>query len=432
MRPRRLLALGAVATLVPSMLAYAGHERLSLGWLALIGPFAMAWWVRVANPALTTAQATGVVAVILVVSLAVVFAEYRSLDRAEQVDASQLLGLAATGAVGLGAALLGRAGGSWVVRRQRRARAVTEPCEECPACGTCHEPRTGRCLTDGARLVPAPVPQMVNGRYRLERRLGRGGMATVYASRDTALDRPVAVKIVRPDVIDVPGMAERFQQEARAAASFSHPNVVTVFDVGVTFGQTFLVMELLAGPTLRELLRVHERLEPTRALALLRDVAAAVEAAHRRPLIHRDLKPENVCIVAHAAGESAKVLDFGLAKLLTEADGPSRASRPAESTIVGTPLYMAPEQLRGEPANASWDLWALAIMAFEMLSGVHPFATSMPGETIVASEDWLRMRLAGLPESAHAFFGRALAIDRGRRPASAAVFIADLERSVHG
>lgn len=429
--PRRLIAVGAAATLVPAVLAYAGHERLSLTLLVLVSPFALAWWVRVASPQLTTTYATALVAVVLVASLVILFFEYRWFDRAERIEGSQLLGLAAAGAVGLSVAMLGRAGGNWVVRRQRRARMATDSCEECPTCGVCYEPRTGRCPADGARLLGAPVPQLVSGRYRLERRLGRGGMATVYAARDTSLDRPVAVKIVRPDVIEVPGVAERFQQEARAAARFGHPNVVTVFDYGVTHGQAFLVMELLSGRTLREILRAHERLEPTRAVALLRDITAAVEAAHQRRVIHRDLKPENVSVVADTTGETAKVLDFGLAQLLTDAERDSRTGA-AERAIAGTPLYMAPEQLRGEPADASWDVWALTIMAFEMLAGAHPFATTMPGDRGGPSDDGFRARSAHLPESVHAFFARALSIDRGRRPATASAFMTDLERSLRG
>lgn len=431
MRPRPVLAVGTVATLVPAVLAYAGHERLSLALLVIVSPLALACWMRVAHPALSAGTTTGVVALLLAASLLVVFLEYRFFDRTDRVDISQVLGLTTAGAVGLIASGLGRVAGTWILERRRRARLVSDPCEECPSCGTCYEPGTARCPEDGARLLASAVPQLLAGRYRLARRLGRGGMGTVYAAHDTSLDRQVAVKVLRSDALDFAGATNRFQQEARAAASFTHPNVVTVHDYGVSGAQVYLVMEVAGGRTLRDLLRSREPVEPARVVSLLRDVAAAMEAAHRRQLIHRDLKPENVSLVQHGAGETAKVLDFGLATLMADADDGPLAGRLADGTAAGTPLYMAPEQLRGEPAAPSWDVWALAIIAFEMLSGTHPFASTtfaddrLSGETLGGS-------LQHLPVSTRMFFERALAVDRARRPPSAASFIADLERSLHG
>ena len=205
--------------------------------------------------------------------------------------------------------------------RGAAATDIAERFEECPTCGGCYDSGTGRCRTEGTALVPVVAPRLLAGRYQLERRLGRGGMGTVYVALDTSLDRRVAAKLVRDDLVGLPGAADRFQREARIAAAFSHPNVVTVHDYGVSGGHAFLVMELLEGRTLRELLRAEEPIERQRALAILRDVTAAVEAAHRRQLLHRDLKPENICLVSLGSGESAKVLDFGIAKFLTPKDG---------------------------------------------------------------------------------------------------------------
>ena len=164
------------------------------------------------------------------------------------------------------------------------AAPIAERFEECPTCGGCYDSGTGRCRREGAALVPVVAPRLLAGRYQLERRLGRGGMGTVYVALDTSLDRRVAAKLVRDDLVGLPGAADRFQREARVAAAFSHPNVVTVHDYGVAGGHAFLVMELLEGRTLRELLRAEERIDRQRALAILRDVTAAVEAAHRRQL----------------------------------------------------------------------------------------------------------------------------------------------------
>jgi serine/threonine-protein kinase len=275
------------------------------------------------------------------------------------------------------------------------------------------------------------TPRLLAGRYQLERRLGRGGMGTVYVALDTSLDRRVAAKLVREDLVGLPEAAERFQREARVAAAFSHPNVVTVHDFGVAGGHAFLVMELLDGRTLRDLLRAEERVECQRALAILRDVTAAVEAAHRRQLVHRDLKPENICLVSYGSGESAKVLDFGIAKFLTPKDGELLMTHTTGGALLGTPWYMAPEQLRGEDPDPSWDLWALAVIAFEMLSGSHPFASVTLARDLRTREAATDPRLANLPHGCQQFFARALALDRAARPESPAVFLSELERSLH-
>ena len=311
------------------------------------------------------------------------------------------------------------------------AAAATERFEECPACGGCYDSGTGRCRVEGAALVPVTAPRLLAGRYRIEQRLGRGGMGTVYVALDTSLDRRVAAKLVREDLVGLPGAAERFQREARVAAAFSHPNVVTVHDFGVAGAHAFLVMELLDGRTLRDTLRTEERVECRRAIAILRDVTAAVEAAHRRQIVHRDLKPENICLVSHGSRESAKVLDFGIAKFLAAHDGESPTVHTTGGVLLGTPLYMAPEQLRGEEPDPSWDLWALAIIAFEMLSGSHPFASVTSVLDIGMKVSGFDPRSANLPSGCQPFFARALALNRAARPESPAVFLAELERSLH-
>jgi serine/threonine-protein kinase len=309
--------------------------------------------------------------------------------------------------------------------------AGLERFEECPACGVCYGSGTLRCRTDGSRLIAVNAPRLLVDRYQLERRVGRGGMGTVYVALDTSLHRRVAVKLIRDDLFHVPGAAERFQREARAAAAFSHPNVVTVHDFGVTGTHAFLVMELLQGQTLRDMLRREEHLDCGRALAILRDVSAAVEAAHRRHMVHRDLKPENIWLGSDGSSQSAKILDFGLATFLEPAGGePGVRTNMTGGAVLGTPLYMAPEQLRGDEPNPSWDLWALAVIAFEMVSGSHPFESAAaydPRRRDAAVDP----RLLHLPHGLPPFFARALALNRNARPQSAAVFVAEFERSIH-
>jgi len=311
--------------------------------------------------------------------------------------------------------------------------------EECPECGTCYDSGLGRCGVEGAGLVSMRMPRTLAGRYRLERRLGRGGMGTVYEATDRSLERHVAVKLIREDWVGSDEAAQRFQREARTSAGFAHPNVVTVHDYGVEAGRrAFLVMELLKGATLREELKRRTRLEPSRTVGIFRGVCAAVEAAHRRQLIHRDLKPENIFLArsegADRAGETVKVLDFGIAKFLSSSDD-AAVTRTGFDThpgiLVGTVAYMSPEQLMGESAAVSWDLWALGVMVYETLTGSLPFK---PGP----ADDWKLAVLSGrfTPLSEHlkdppsqwqTFFAGCFAVDRAKRPRSAEEFLHNLE-----
>ena len=305
--------------------------------------------------------------------------------------------------------------------------------EACPTCGSCHDSGTGSCPEDGTRLAALAVPRLLNGRYRIETRLARGGMGTVYAARDTALDRMVAVKVIRAELVGDSEALERFGNEARVAATFSHPNVVTVFDTGVAAGQhAYLVMELLRGDTLRERLRSCRQLEPARALPVLRGIASAVDAAHGQGILHRDLKPENVLLVARDGEDVAKVLDFGIAKLIGDDAFSGRHETTAFGAFVGTPLYMAPEQLRGEAARPAWDLWALAVIAFETLAGVHPFLSRVgPDDLSVRSTDrGADARQSAMSASVRRLFDRALALDPGQRPGSALVLVRELETAI--
>lgn len=188
--------------------------------------------------------------------------------------------------------------------------------EQCPACGTCHDSGAARCAQDGVALVPVALSRTLAARYYLERMLGRGGFGAVYAAVDTALDRRVAIKVAGEDLRVGNELAVRFKHEARIAAAFVHPNVVTVYDFGVVAGGSrgFLVMELLTGRTLRDEMQARGRLPPQETIAVMRDVCAAVEAAHRHQLVHRDLKPENIFLCAAEAGRTARYSTSGLRK----------------------------------------------------------------------------------------------------------------------
>ena len=203
------------------------------------------------------------------------------------------------------------------------------------------------------------------GRYSLERELGRGGMGIVYLARDVRLDRPVALKLLPPERAEVPGLRESFLREARLAARLAHPNIVPIHAVEEIGDCVFYAMRYVAGETLGERLRRVYRLAPHDAARLLQDTAYALAYAHAQGVIHRDIKPDNILL--EGDGTRAVVTDFGIARLV---DSPDVSA----GRVVGTPEYVAPEQVAGEPVDGRSDLYALGAVGFHCLSGRPPFA----------------------------------------------------------
>ena len=322
---------------------------------------------------------------------------------------------------------------SLLPERPAESPRASESFQECPQCGTCYDSSAARCQRESAALQSVRLPRVLAGRYRIEQRLGRGGMGTVYEATDTALERQVAVKVLREELLGSRDAADRFQREARVAARFSHPNVVTIHDFGIVAEtRAFLVMERLHGVSLRQELQARKRLAPERLLGILRGVCAAVEAGHRQGLIHRDLKPENIFLVE---GETdwAKVLDFGVAKFLPSATSQSTVDT-SPGVLVGTLQYMSPEQLRGQEVQAGWDLWALAVVAYEALAGELPFpaatAAEWHGAVLAGRFTPLARHLPEAPGPWQQFFERAFAADPGNRPASAQSLFSEVERAL--
>ena len=222
----------------------------------------------------------------------------------------------------------------------------------------------------GTTLEDPLVGQLLDGRYAVESRLARGGMASVYLALDTRLDRVVAVKVMHPALAADDQFVARFISEAKAAARLSHPNVVSVYDQGtdaapgVGAPTVFLVMEYVEGRTLRDLLQDRGRLGPREALDVLDPVLAALGAAHQAGLVHRDVKPENVLL---ADDGRVKVADFGLARAVTAVSGPTRG------LLIGTAAYLAPEQVERGVADARADVYAAGLLLFELLTGAPPY-----------------------------------------------------------
>jgi hypothetical protein len=208
------------------------------------------------------------------------------------------------------------------------------------------------------------IGRQIGGRYRLIAPLGEGGMATIWRALDEQLDREVAVKLLREQYSTDAGFAARFRQEARAAGSLSHPNIVPVYDYGTDDGSQFIVMQLVEGDDLATILRERGSLETDEAVRIALGVASALEAAHRRGLVHRDVKPGNILLTDDG---DVKVTDFGIARAVAE------ASMTVTGTTLGSVHYFSPEQARGDEVTGASDVYALGIVLYEMLTGRRPF-----------------------------------------------------------
>src|SRR3954447_22927957 len=216
-----------------------------------------------------------------------------------------------------------------------------------------------------------PAGTVLEGRYRVDGMLARGGMSVVYRGCDLRLERPVAIKVLDRDLAADPAFVRRFEREARAAARLAHPGVVAVHDQGRDpDGTVFLVLELVEGGTLRDVLRDQGRLRPAAALTVAEQVVTALQVAHDRGLVHRDVKPENVLVGTDGV---VKVADFGLVAAAWETDAadPNDPEGSGEM-VLGTVAYLAPEQVTDGRADARSDLYAAGIVLFELLTGVPP------------------------------------------------------------
>src|SRR5437868_3810339 len=213
------------------------------------------------------------------------------------------------------------------------------------------------------------IESTVDGRYQVINRIATGGMGEVYRAHDAVLAREVALKVLHTHLAGDRGFVDRFRREARAAAILNHPNIVGVYDWGLTDGTYFMIMEFVRGLNVRTLLSEMRRLEPAQVVEVALPVLAALEHAHGHGIVHRDIKPENILI---SEDGTVKVADFGLARAYAD----SYVSQ-AEGTVTGTVQYLAPEQIQGEPADPRTDLYAVGVVLFELLTGRPPFV----GET---------------------------------------------------
>lgn len=269
----------------------------------------------------------------------------------------------------------------------------------------------------------AMIGRIVDGRYRIDEAIARGGMASVFRAHDERLNRIVAIKIMHQGLGDDESFTNRFVREAQAAAQLNHPHVVAVFDQGTDGDVTYLVMEHVDGPTLRDVMRREVPMPVDRALSITEQVLLGLAAAHSAGFIHRDIKPENVLITRSGR---VKVVDFGLARAV------SSATTATGNTLIGTISYLAPEIVVHEGSDARSDVYACGAMLYEMLTGLKPHGGDSPIQVAYKHVHHdigpPSAMVESIPDFVDALIARATARDRNQRAADASVFLRQIRR----
>ncbi|HYN40690.1 MAG TPA: serine/threonine-protein kinase, partial [Thermoanaerobaculia bacterium] len=316
-------------------------------------------------------------------------------------------------------------------RAAMKSRGVI-PAAVCPRCRRVLS-EVARCPDDGTPLDASRLlPAVVRDRYRLLSVLGEGGMGTVFLAEDLRLPREVAIKIVRLDLNADPGIRLRFVREANTLARLSHPGVTALFDAGeLDDGSLFLVMERLRGRDLGSVLASEGRGTPAQVGEVARQAGAALAAAHRAGVVHRDVKPENLVLTRDGDRLRVKVVDFGLAKAPEVGRALTRTGM-----VVGTPAFMAPEQVMDEELSASTDLYALAAVVWGALTGFRLVKSEAVGaifnEILTAEASPPSLFRSGLPPEVDQLVLSALAKAPGERPLDAEVWGSRLAAALAG
>ncbi len=299
----------------------------------------------------------------------------------------------------------------------------------CPSCGA------EQGAAGAASATPDPrIGTVIEEKYRIDSRIGSGGMATVYRATRLLIGDQVALKLLHAEQLPDPQTAERFRREAQAAARLKHPNAVSIYDFGVSpDGLVYLVMELVEGQSLRRLIKEQGPLTPSAASEILTQISGALDEAHRQHIIHRDIKPDNVVVALTQGGPRVKVLDFGIARLR---DLNVLSNLTQTGSVVGTPHYMSPEQCLGEELDARSDIYSLGVVVYEMLAGIVPFNSPTSMAVVVqhvnATPAPLRALNMSIPLPVEAVVLKALEKRRDARPATAGEFAARFAAAVRG
>lgn len=316
---------------------------------------------------------------------------------------------------------------------EEEATRVESLAVSCRACGSPLPDHARFCSDCGFRLAPAAdepreqagdplVGRLIGNRYRIEAVIGRGGMGVVYRVEHVRIGKSMAMKVLHGELARDRDVMRRFRREAETISKLDHPNTVQIFDFGTAEGLSFLVMELLDGRDLGTVIDAEGVISFGRACGIVAQVCDSVHQAHQRGIVHRDLKPENVCVLARAdQPEFAKVLDFGLAKLRESRDEVGNGSVTRAGFLLGTPLYMAPEQIRSDNADERVDVYAVGAMLYKMVVGVPPFYAATPLAiltkhlTEIVVPPTVRSPQRNLPPEADAIILKALEKDPANR-----------------
>ena len=316
--------------------------------------------------------------------------------------------------------------GSGLLAQQASDAETVAVLKVCPQCGTEYETAARFCPDDGTALRPkgsdSLVGRVLADRYHILKRIGEGGMGRVYLGEHVKMNRQCAIKVMSPALVNDHESAARFAREASNAARIIHPNVAAVFDYGESDGLVYLVMEFVEGEPLSRLLAREAPLKLDRALDLAGQICDGLGAAHELGIVHRDLKPDNILITRTRTGrEVAKVVDFGIAKAIQEGAGEGLTRT---GQVIGTPEFMSPEQLLGDPIDARSDLYALGCILHLMLTAAPPFEAKTREQMIKRrlSEDAPHVHGLdpAIPESVARIVGRLLARTPGERYGSGA------------
>src|ERR687898_742872 len=274
------------------------------------------------------------------------------------------------------------------------------------------------------------APVIINERYEIHKRVGRGGMADVFLARDRLLDRQVAIKVLFPAFAVDPNFVERFRREAQAAANLSHPNIVNVYDWGKYEGTYFIAMEYVQGRTLADILRANGHVTSKQAAEIASEVAAALNFAHEAGLVHRDIKPANILIGSNG---QVKVADFGIARAM---NAPTEANLTQAGAVMGTASYFSPEQAQGAQPDPRSDLYSLGVVMYEMVAGRPPFTgenpVSIAYKQVHDNPQPLNQLLVDIPRAYEAIVAKLLAKDPNVRYTTATALRDDLRRFRNG
>jgi predicted Ser/Thr protein kinase/GAF domain-containing protein len=366
---------------------------------------------------------------------AIVLGGKRSEEPYTAEDRELLSSIAAQVSLGLDVARLRRretSGAAELVTISTPTSVAEAPVAECPTCRACYDAGTLVCGTDGTPLRTGLVPRTIDSKYRVDRVIGTGGMGAVYLAHDMRLDRDVAIKVVRADLIANPDARARFRREAQLVARLQHPGVVSVFDYGtLPGGAAFLVMEYVRGRDLRSVVKEGPQ-APAFVTRLLASIAEPIDAAHQLGILHRDLKPENI-LLPDGGAVTTKVLDFGIAKAVGAVEGDETRAGVGTLTAagqpIGTPAYMAPEQLAGGTLSERTDVYAIGVIGYELLTGELPFGRgSFVDVALRQVERAPELVRNDVPETLKRTITASLSPDPRERPATAGALASALRQ----